>query len=58
MELIAAGKAETVQVDGGDMYRAWRLYGMLPIASESYEEGGPEGAEYYAVGIVNKVRRV
>lgn len=46
---IAAGRADLVTLDGGDIYDAGKKYEMVPVMGEDYGTGD---ATYYAVAVV------
>ncbi|CAL4088009.1 unnamed protein product, partial [Meganyctiphanes norvegica] len=46
---VANGDADFATVDGGDMFRGHREYGILPVVGERY---GVNDASYFAVAVV------
>ena len=52
MELIKRGQADITMLEAGDIYRAGRQFGLVPIMAEVYNLGTPD---YYAVAVV-KIR--
>lgn len=46
------GEAHLTTLDGGDVFRGYKLYGLVPIIKEA-GEGGVQGT-YFAVAVVNK----
>ncbi|XP_071485695.1 melanotransferrin-like [Diadema antillarum] len=51
MERIAAGYADVMTVDGGDLYTGGREHHVVPVAAEDYEQGD---ASYWAVAVARK----
>ena len=52
MKLIRDKRADIVMLEAGDIYRAGKEYGLIPIMAEVYNLGTPD---YYAVAVV-KIR--
>lgn len=52
MDMISKKLADVTLLEAGDIYRAGRSYGLMPIMAEVYNLGTPE---YYAVAVV-KIR--
>lgn len=52
MEMIKRKEADVAMFEAGDVYRAGRSFGLVPIMAEVYNLGEPE---YYAVAVV-KIR--
>lgn len=50
---MSEGKADIVNLDGGNMYAGFNSWGLRPIASEN-NGGGVANGEYYGVAIVPK----
>eukprot|EP00210_Caulerpa_lentillifera_P001840 g1769.t1 len=50
---LANGDAHLTTLDGGDVIRANRDHGIVPLISE-VTRGDVEGGDYYAVAVVNK----
>jgi len=49
MELVARKKADVTMLEAGDIYRAGKGWGLIPIMAEVYNLGTPD---YYAVAVV------
>nr|AKZ20816.1 melanotransferrin 3 [Holothuria glaberrima] len=49
MAYIAAGNADIVTLDGGDIYKAGKYHALVPLLGETYGEGD---ASYWAVAVV------
>ena len=52
MKLIRDKRADIVMLEAGDIYRAGKEFGLIPIMAEVYNLGTPD---YYAVAVV-KIR--
>ncbi|KAE8603728.1 hypothetical protein XENTR_v10014449 [Xenopus tropicalis] len=53
MELIRQKEVDAVTLDGGDVYKAGKTYGLVPAAGESYPETNLSSS-YYAVALVRR----
>jgi len=51
MEKIKKGEADLITLDGGDVYKAGKEFGMVPVVGEDYGYGT---LSYYAVAVVKK----
>uniref|UniRef100_H0W3V3 Melanotransferrin n=1 Tax=Cavia porcellus TaxID=10141 RepID=H0W3V3_CAVPO len=52
MEQIQAGHMDAVTLRGEDIYRAGKMFGLVPAAGESYPENSSDS--HYAVALVNR----